>query len=59
MLPGVTGLAQVMLRNGGDLEARLDRDSEYVRFWKLGLDLTLLAQTPAVVVFARNIYPEA
>lgn len=57
--PGITGLSQVEVRNGAPFAQRLDKDVEYVRRHSLWLDLSILLRTPARVVQADMIYPEA
>lgn len=49
VLPGMTGWAQVAGRNLLGWDDRLALDVWYVDHWSLGLDLRILARTPAVV----------
>jgi putative colanic acid biosynthesis UDP-glucose lipid carrier transferase len=55
--PGITGLSQVEVRNGGDFFTRLEKDVEYVRRHNLWLDLLILVKTPWQLVWAKRIYP--
>ena len=55
--PGITGLSQISVRNGVDLDDRSDKDVEYVQRWSLGLDLRILCLTPRVLISGRGIYP--
>jgi sugar transferase EpsL len=57
MLPGITGLSQVELRNGAESYARLDRDVKYVHRWSLILDAHILCKTPWRVIRGDRIYP--
>ena len=49
VLPGMTGWAQVAGRNLLGWDDRLALDVWYADHWSLGLDLRILARTPAVV----------
>ncbi|HVM18156.1 MAG TPA: sugar transferase [Gaiellaceae bacterium] len=51
--PGMTGLWQVTARAQSTFGEALDLDVAYVRSWSVGLDLWLLARTPARV-FGRT-----
>jgi undecaprenyl-phosphate glucose phosphotransferase len=55
--PGITGLSQINIRNGGNLDLRSDWDVEYVRRWSPLLDLAILIKTPFRVVGGEDIYP--
>lgn len=57
--PGLTGLSQVVLRNEGTLQERLDLDVRYVDEVSLLLDLRVLVLTVARVLGARGVYREA
>jgi exopolysaccharide biosynthesis polyprenyl glycosylphosphotransferase len=46
---GMTGLWQVSARANSSFREALDLDAAYARNWSLGLDLQLLARTPAAV----------
>jgi exopolysaccharide biosynthesis polyprenyl glycosylphosphotransferase len=46
---GMTGLWQVSARAHSTFKEALDLDTTYARNWSLGLDLWLLARTPAVL----------
>ncbi len=59
--PGITGWAQVNgLRGETDtvdkMEARIRYDLDYLRHWSLGLDLTILIRTVALVVRDQHAY---
>jgi len=58
--PGITGWAQVNgFRGGDDLESMQNRvaaDLEYLRNWSLGLDLTILLKTVALVWTDRRAF---
>jgi lipopolysaccharide/colanic/teichoic acid biosynthesis glycosyltransferase len=56
--PGITGLCQITVRNGADFHARLEKDVEYVRHWRLLRDITILLQTPFCVIFGNKVYPD-
>lgn len=56
VLPGMTGLWQVNGRNHTTFAERARWDEEYVRCWSLGLDLSILARTPRVVVRGDGAY---
>lgn len=51
--PGVTGLAQVSGRADLDFEDEVRIDTYYIENWSMGLDLTILARTPRVVLSAH------
>jgi lipopolysaccharide/colanic/teichoic acid biosynthesis glycosyltransferase len=46
----MTGLWQVSARANATFKEALDLDVAYARNWSLGLDLHLLARTPAAVL---------
>jgi lipopolysaccharide/colanic/teichoic acid biosynthesis glycosyltransferase len=52
--PGITGLWQVSGRSSLPDSERMRLDLEYVDRWSLGLDLSILARTPAVVISTRG-----
>ena len=54
MLPGLTGLWQVMARAKSTFGEALDMDVEYVRGWSLSLDLQLLLKTPFSLIRMRG-----
>lgn len=54
--PGITGLSQVVLRNGGTLTQRLELDVRYVDELSLRLDLQVLARTAGRVLSRRGVY---
>ena len=56
--PGITGWAQVTVRNAGGFDERCLKDVEYVRRWSLALDLLVLLRTPAALVRAGATYPD-
>ena len=51
---GMTGLWQVAARAHATFGEALDLDASYARNWSLGLDLRLLAHTPAVMFRQRE-----
>lgn len=53
--PGITGLAQVRLRNGGTWDERIEYDIKYVDNWSLLLDVRILLETLIVVLKQKNI----
>jgi putative colanic acid biosynthesis UDP-glucose lipid carrier transferase len=58
--PGITGWAQVNGHRGGDdlesMQNRVAADLEYLRNWSLGLDLTILLKTVALVWADRRAF---
>ena len=54
--PGLTGLWQVSGRNNTTYQERVRLDSEYAQRKSMSLDLSIMARTLAVVVFARGAY---
>jgi putative colanic acid biosynthesis UDP-glucose lipid carrier transferase len=58
--PGITGWAQINgYRGGDDLECmrkRIEFDLHYLQNWSLGLDLTIILRTAAVVWADRRAY---
>lgn len=59
--PGITGWAQVHgLRGETDsvekMHKRVEYDLYYIQHWSLWLDLTIIAQTAAIVLFHRDVY---
>lgn len=57
--PGITGWAQVNGHRGDadtaeKVQARVDRDLEYLRRWSLGLDLRIIARTVKSVLLGRS-----
>jgi lipopolysaccharide/colanic/teichoic acid biosynthesis glycosyltransferase len=54
--PGLTGLWQVSGRSEMTLLEMMAIDEAYVERWSLGLDLTILARTPAAVLLARGAF---
>jgi lipopolysaccharide/colanic/teichoic acid biosynthesis glycosyltransferase len=54
--PGLTGLWQVTVRSGGDLEAQEAYDGYYLRNWSIGLDLSILARTIKPVLTGRDAH---
>ena len=55
--PGITGWAQVTVRNSVGFEGRCGKDVEYVRRWSLALDLLVLLKTPAALLRGDALYP--
>jgi Undecaprenyl-phosphate galactose phosphotransferase WbaP len=56
VLPGLTGMWQVMVRGRGTLSEQAAFDTYYVRNWSLWLDLYLLARTAIAVVSGDGAY---
>lgn len=58
--PGITGLAQVNgCRGGDDLESmqrRIEYDLAYLRNWSVGLDLSIMLRTAAIIWTDRHAY---
>jgi len=52
--PGITGLAQVSGRSDLDFNEEVKLDTFYIENWSLKLDLKILLNTPAVVLFKRH-----
>lgn len=55
MTPGVTGLWQVSRRSDTSYSARVGFDVDYFRARSTRLDLKIMFQTVAIVLFARNV----
>ena len=58
VMPGITGWAQVRVRNAVGWEERFTYDIWYADHWSLGLDLKILAQTVLKVVDGRGVSAE-
>lgn len=56
MRPGVTGLAQVTVRNSVTWDERIKIDNEYVEKFNIFLDIKILFMTFIRVVKSENIY---
>lgn len=56
VLPGITGLAQVELRNAGTWDDRIVYDVEYVKNISFKLDVSIFFRTIFTVVKSDNIY---
>ena len=54
--PGITGLWQVSGRSDLPFEKMVDLDTYYLENWSLGLDLSIMLRTAAVVVRGRGAY---
>lgn len=54
--PGLTGLWQVSGRNDTTYEERIGYDSQYIRNWTLGSDLSILSRTFEAVLSGRGAY---
>jgi lipopolysaccharide/colanic/teichoic acid biosynthesis glycosyltransferase len=52
--PGITGLWQVTARDDPSFDQWVKFDLEYIDHWSLGLDLRILAKTPAVLLRTVN-----
>ena len=56
VLPGLTGLWQVSGRSDLSIGRMIELDTCYVEQWSLGLDLSILARTAAVVLAMKGSY---
>ena len=56
MRPGITGLAQVKVRNSATWDERIEYDTEYVKKFNILLDLKILFETVIQVLKRENIY---
>lgn len=56
MRPGVTGLAQVKVRNSASWDDRIKIDNEYIDNFNLWLDIKILFMTVGKVFGSDNIY---
>lgn len=56
MRPGVTGLAQVKVRNSATWDERIKIDNEYIDNFSLWLDIKILFMTVGKVFGSENIY---
>lgn len=56
MRPGVTGLAQVKVRNSATWDERIKIDNEYIDRFRLWLDIKILFMTVGKVFGSDNIY---
>jgi lipopolysaccharide/colanic/teichoic acid biosynthesis glycosyltransferase len=54
--PGLTGYWQVRGRQDVSYEARVGMDMHYITNWSLLLDIAILLQTPAKVIFGQGAY---
>jgi lipopolysaccharide/colanic/teichoic acid biosynthesis glycosyltransferase len=54
--PGLTGYWQVRGRQNVSYEERVQMDMHYIANWSLLLDLVILLQTPAKVIFGQGAY---
>ncbi len=52
-LPGITGLWQVSGRNRLTFDQMVALDIRYLQNWSLGLDLTIMAKTPFIILFDK------
>jgi len=57
--PGVTGWAQVTVRNSVGFDERCEKDLEYVRRKSVWLDLRILVLTPLALLKRDGIYPDS
>lgn len=58
MKPGITGLAQVNGRNSISWPERIQFDVQYVESWSVGLDISILFKTFAVILKQEGLYGE-
>jgi len=56
MKPGITGLWQVKGRSSTTFDEMVRLDIRYSKQWSLWLDLSLLLQTPWVVIKGKGAY---
>ena len=56
MRPGITGLAQAMVRNSATWDERIEIDIQYVENYSLWLDIKVLFWTVMSVLKSKNIY---
>lgn len=56
--PGITGLAQVTVRNSVSWDERIVVDNRYIDSFNLGLDIKILFQTLIKLFKSENIYME-
>lgn len=56
MRPGVTGLAQVKVRNSASWDERIKIDNEYIDKFSIWLDIKILFMTVGKVFGSNNIY---
>ncbi len=54
--PGISGYAQVVLRNAGTWDERIELDLEYVQKMSFSFDLYIFLKTINTVVRKKNIY---
>jgi putative colanic acid biosynthesis UDP-glucose lipid carrier transferase len=58
--PGITGLAQINGCRGGDdlpsMTRRIEYDLAYLRHWSVGLDISIMLRTAAIVWTDRHAY---
>ncbi|MGI6145717.1 MAG: sugar transferase [Peptococcia bacterium] len=55
--PGISGYAQVVLRNSGTWDERIKLDLEYVDRMSFLFDMSIFLKSIFVVLMRRNIYP--
>lgn len=58
MKPGVTGLAQVKVRNSVSWDERIKYDNKYVNDFNIWLDIKILFMTIKKVILPENLYLE-
>lgn len=56
MRPGVTGLAQVKVRNAVSWDGRIKYDNEYIDNFSLWLDIKILLKTATKIIKPSSIY---
>jgi lipopolysaccharide/colanic/teichoic acid biosynthesis glycosyltransferase len=57
VLPGLTGLAQVLVRTTATWDERIEIDLLYVKNLSMTQDIEIFIKTVISVFFAKNIYP--
>jgi Undecaprenyl-phosphate galactose phosphotransferase WbaP len=56
VVPGLTGLWQVLGRNDLEFQQRVHLDEEYILNWSIGMDISILIQTVKVVFTGYGAY---
>ena len=56
MRPGVTGLAQIRVRNSVSWDKRIEIDNEYINKFSIWFDIRILLHTVIALVNRKNVY---
>lgn len=56
VIPGMTGLWQVVARSDGNLAVQERLDTCYIRHWSIWLDISILVRTVLIVFSAKGAY---